>query len=74
MKAQQFHTNINCNNCVAKVTPHLDAVAGIVHWEGDTNNPQKILTVYGDNVTAETVEGKVKEAGYRAERLPAPNN
>jgi len=69
MKTLQFRTNINCSNCIARVTPYLNAVPTIVHWEVDTKNPDKILTVYGEGVTAEAVEGKVQEAGYRAQPL-----
>ena len=67
MKSLEFKTTINCNNCIAKVTPYLDSVQGIVHWEVDINNPAKILTVYGDDVAPEDVKAKVKEAGYSIE-------
>lgn len=67
MKSLEFTTTINCNNCVAKVTPYLNSVRGIVHWEVDTKDPSKILTVYGDEVAAEEVKAKVKEAGYSIE-------
>lgn len=63
----EFKTTINCNNCIAKVTPYLDSVKGIVHWEVDIKNPAKILTVYGDDVHSEEVKAKVKEAGYSIE-------
>jgi len=64
MKSLEFTTTINCNNCIAKVTPYLNAVPGIVHWEVDTKNPSKVLTVYGDEVKPEEVKAKVREAGY----------
>jgi copper chaperone CopZ len=67
MKSFEFATNINCNNCIAKVTPYLDSVRGIVHWEVDTKDPRRILTVYGDEVRVEEVKAKVKEAGYTIE-------
>src|SRR5690606_29128046 len=34
----QFKTNINCEACVAKVTPTLNNVEGISHWEVNTNS------------------------------------
>ncbi|MBE0557433.1 MAG: heavy-metal-associated domain-containing protein [Proteobacteria bacterium] len=67
MKSLEFKTTINCNNCVAKVTPYLDSVKGIIHWEVDIKNPAKILTVYGEEITSEEVKAKVKEAGYSIE-------
>ena len=67
MKSMEFKTTINCNNCIAKVTPYLDAVKGMVHWEVDINNPSKILTVYGDDVQIDEIKQKVREAGYSIE-------
>lgn len=64
MKSLEFATTINCNTCIAKVTPFLNSVPGIVHWEVDIKNPSKILTVYGDDVEADQVKAKVREAGY----------
>ncbi len=65
----QFKTNIMCNSCLAKVTPHLDANHGIRHWEVDTKNPAKVLTVETDKLTDEEIREIVKQAGYNAENL-----
>ena len=43
MNTLKFKTNINCNGCIAKVTPSLNGAGGIENWEVDTNNPQKIF-------------------------------
>ncbi|MFN7118441.1 MAG: heavy-metal-associated domain-containing protein [Saprospiraceae bacterium] len=60
----KFKTNINCGNCVRTVTGFLNEVKGIEKWEVDTNNPDKILTVEGDEVTVEEVVAAVEEAGF----------
>ncbi len=65
----QFKTNINCGNCVRTVTGFLNDVEGIKKWEVDTNNPEKILTVEGDDLTAEAVIEAVEEAGFDAEEV-----
>ena len=44
-KQFQFKTNINCGGCNASVKPHLDKAEGICHWEVDTANKDKVLTV-----------------------------
>lgn len=44
-KQFQFKTNINCGGCIASVKPHLDKAEGICHWEVDTANKDKVLTV-----------------------------
>lgn len=51
METLQFKTNINCGGCVAKVTPGLNETEGICHWNVDTNNPNKILTVEIDSAS-----------------------
>lgn len=60
----QFKTNINCGNCVRTVTGFLNDVKGIEKWEVDTNNPDKILTIEGNDVTVEEVVLAVEEAGF----------
>jgi copper chaperone CopZ len=67
MEALKFKTNIKCGACVATVTPFLNEAVGEGHWQVDTQNPNKVLTVEGSN------EGEVRQAlekaGYKAELL-----
>ena len=67
MKTLKFKTNINCNNCIAAVTPHLYSAVQIKEWNVDITNPQKILTVSGEDISPEYVIKTVKQAGYKAE-------
>jgi copper chaperone len=67
MKTLKFKTNINCSACVAKAKPFLDSVENIQSWEVDTANPEKILTVQGDDIKAGQVVAHVKKAGYTIE-------
>ena len=50
-KQFQFKTNINCGGCIASVKPHLDKAEGICHWEVDTANKDKVLTVKSEGIT-----------------------
>lgn len=68
-KNLQFKTNINCSGCVAKVTSFLNEVNNIGHWEVDTNNKDKILSVQSKGITTEEVIQKVQEAGFKIESL-----
>ncbi|WP_437918882.1 heavy-metal-associated domain-containing protein [Sphingobacterium sp. LRF_L2] len=68
-KNLQFKTNINCGNCIAKVKPHLDKLEGILDWNVDTENQDKILTVQSENVTKEDVINAIKKTGFIAEPL-----
>lgn len=60
----QFKTNINCGNCVRAVTGFINEVQGIETWAVDTENPEKILTVEGQDVTTEAIIEAVEEAGF----------
>jgi copper chaperone len=63
----RFRTNINCGGCIAAVKPHLDNAAGITHWEVDTNDKEKILSVKSEGITKEQIIETVQKAGYRIE-------
>lgn len=65
----QFKTNINCSSCVAKVTPFLNDAEGVCHWEVDTNNKEKVLTVKSEGITEEQVIETVQKAGFKIEVL-----
>ena len=49
------------------VTGFIQDLKGIDHWEVDLQNPEKILTVKGDTITAQAVIEAVEEAGFDIE-------
>jgi copper chaperone CopZ len=63
----KFKTNVMCANCIAKVTPYLNKVAGENNWEVDIKDPKKILTVRNEKVKGEEVIHALNEAGYKSE-------
>ena len=67
MKTLKFKTSINCGGCIKAVTPFLNEEKNIEEWDVDINNPDKILTVKGDDVTEEQVVKAVNKAGFKAE-------
>lgn len=69
-KNLQFKTNINCGGCVATVKPHLDNADGVCHWEVDTNDKNKVLTVKSEGITEQEVISTVQKAGFKIEVLP----
>lgn len=68
METLKYKTNINCGGCVATVTPYLDKLEGIQQWEVNTDDPNKILTVSGENLQDAAIQQAVEEAGFNAER------
>jgi copper chaperone CopZ len=68
-KTLKFKTNINCSGCVAKVTPFLNDADGVCHWDVDTSNKDKNLSVHSEVITEQEVIQKVQEAGFKIELL-----
>lgn len=64
MKTKQYKTNINCNECVAKVREHINDVHGVDNWEVNTVSKDKILTVNGQDFKDDELKQAVKEAGF----------
>ena len=69
MKTLKFKTNINCEACVAKVTPVLNENTSVEEWEVDTKNPEKILTVKGENIDQQNLVEELTKIGYKAEQI-----
>ena len=69
MEKLKFKTDINCNGCIAKVTPSLNQVQGILKWDVDITNPLKILTVEASGITGDDIIKIVNQAGYNAQKL-----
>lgn len=70
MQTLTFKTNIKCSGCVARVTPHLDAVKDTAgNWQVDIQNPNKILTVKTDTVSSHPFKEAVQNAGFAVEQF-----
>lgn len=66
MKIQKFKTNINCGNCLAKVTPMLNSESKINSWSVDLESDDRILTVESEDITPDEVFKTVLRAGFIA--------
>ncbi|MBU93999.1 MAG: hypothetical protein CL669_00170 [Balneola sp.] len=74
MKILTFTSNIACNGCVSKVKTFLDELEGVIKWEVDIGNPQKILTVQSNELSADQIQEAVIKAGYQLEDLQNSSN
>lgn len=63
----KFKTNVMCMNCINKITPYMDKVAGKGNWEVDLKNPKRIMTVKNLDIRSEDIVNALKEAGYKSE-------
>lgn len=68
-KELKFKTNLNCGGCVSKVRPEFDNNEGIHHWEVDTTNSDKILTVSSKGITEKEIITIIKSKGFNAESI-----
>jgi len=66
MGTMKFKTNINCSNCVAKVTPFLDKKIGKESWSVDIESDDKILTVNTTELTEGDIVKTIKRTGFEA--------
>ncbi|MBI5402106.1 MAG: heavy-metal-associated domain-containing protein [Ignavibacteriae bacterium] len=69
MSTLKFKTNIKCNNCVAKVSQYLDESYKIKEWSVDLEDPDRVLTVTGEEISGEYIKETVMKAGYKAEEI-----
>lgn len=67
MKIIKFKTNMNCEGCVAGVAPFLDGSENISSWQVDTENPDKVLSVAGEQIEPGQIKVLVQKAGFEAE-------
>ena len=65
----KFKTNINCEGCLAKVTPFLDENKHIVNWEVDLTHDDRLLTIETNNLMITDIIEVVNMAGYKAEEI-----
>ncbi|UZR99387.1 heavy-metal-associated domain-containing protein [Chondrinema litorale] len=69
MENMKFKTTINCGGCLKSVTPSLNKVDGINHWEVDLDNPDKVLSVDSSSASEKEVVEAVKKVGFEIERI-----
>lgn len=65
MTTLKYKTNLNCGSCVAAVKAHLDGDPAIRRWSVNTADPNKVLTVEGEGLSAVAVERHVADAGFK---------
>jgi copper chaperone len=64
----RFKTNINCANCLKKVSPFLNEIEDI-EWSVDTTVPEKILRIEGENPDKHQIIDAIEDAGFDIEEF-----
>jgi len=68
METITFKTNMKCSGCIEKVTPELNELLGKDHWKVDLQNPNKTLTVTGEDLEVKDVQSVFQRVGFKVER------
>jgi len=74
METKHYQTTINCPKCIKAVTGFIEEVPNIDHWEVDIANPDKILTVTGDNIDWHLLQEAILDAGYEIQEVQINNS
>lgn len=69
MITRKFKTNLKCNGCVSKIKPSLDQMHGVISWEIDLQNQDKILTIVSTTEVKKQVVEIVRNAGFKIEEI-----
>ncbi|HZG26230.1 MAG TPA: hypothetical protein VEZ17_16695 [Chitinophagaceae bacterium] len=69
MQILVFKTNIRYKKHITIVKPHLNRTEGILRWNVDLDDKDKILRIEAGNLHPRVVEAAVQDAGYLCEEL-----
>ena len=64
-----FKTNIKRKKQVALLNQYLENISGIVKWNVDLWDKDKILRIVSNSVSPRSVEERLRSAGYVCEQL-----
>ena len=65
-----FKTNIRYKKHLNEIVPYLNSTSGIIRWNVDFHDKDKILRIEANNLHPQSVELVLQRAGYYCEELP----
>jgi len=69
MEILVFKTDVRSRKQVNALAPHLETMKGIVKWNVDLQDVDKVLRVESASVSAGVIEKNLQQAGYYCEEL-----
>ena len=69
MQILVFKTNIRSRKLVYALAPHLQSIDGVIKWNVDLHDVDKVLRVECASTAPETIAKSVQQAGYYCEEL-----
>jgi hypothetical protein len=70
MEILVFKTNLRYKKNVNQVMPRLNELKGLIKWNVDFHDKDKILRIVSDDLSPKLVEHTLKSEGYVCEELP----
>lgn len=64
-----FKTNIRYKKHLTDIVPYLNSTVGILRWNVDLHDKDKILRIEANNLHPQSVETVLQGAGYFCEEL-----
>lgn len=64
-----FKTNIRYKKHLNEIVPHLNSTSGIIRWNIDFDDKDKILRIEANDLHPQSVEMVLQRAGYYCEEL-----
>lgn len=69
MEVLVFKTNIRRRRNVESIVKHISKLGGIIKWNVDLHDKDKILRIESDNLSPRHVENTLQHVGYYCEEL-----
>ena len=69
MEILVFKTNLQYKKNLKQVIPHLNELKGVIKWNIDFHDKDKVLRIVGSDLSPRVVESTLKNAGYNCEEL-----
>ena len=69
MEILVFKTNVQYKKNLKQVMPHLNEMKGVVRWNIDFHDRDKVLRIVSNNLSPRVVENTLKNVGYACEEL-----
>ena len=69
MEILVFKTNVQYKKHLKQVMPHLNEMKGIIKWNIDFHDKDKVLRIVSNDLSPRFVENTLKNAGYACEEL-----
>jgi hypothetical protein len=70
MEILVFKTNVQYKKNLNQVVPHLEELKGVIKWNIDFHDKDKVLRIVSNDLSPRLVENTLKNAGYACEELP----